>query len=55
MEEIKKKQEEKEATIVEVPTQHTLMIELADGTVVSDLQLLVKTYNLVEKIYKAVV
>ena len=49
-----KKKKTTEAGVVQVPTQTAEMVQLEDGTVVSNLQLLAIVYNKVRKIEKAV-
>ena len=43
-------EEKKEASLVEVPTQMGIAIQLEDGTKVNELELLVKIYNDVKQI-----
>ena len=50
----KNQEEKKEAKIVEVPTQMGLAIQLEDGTVVDTNEALVRIYNKVLRIEKAV-
>ena len=50
-----KKKVEEEAKIVEVTTQTAPAIQLADGTMISDLQLLVLIYNKLNKLERALI
>lgn len=50
-EEIEKKPE---AQIVEVPSQYSQAIQLEDGTLINEFQLLIRIYNDVQKIKRAV-
>lgn len=42
------------AKLVDVPAQFVKMIELSDGRVISDIELLVEIYNKVDRIAKSV-
>lgn len=48
------KQNTDEAVLVEVPTQTGIAFKLADGTIIDDRGLLVKIYNDIQKIRKAI-
>lgn len=56
VEEVKKTVEKKqeEAKLVDVPTQYSVAVQLENGDVVSQDQLLVEIYNLLKKIHKVV-
>ena len=47
-------EEQKQAKLIQVPTQFEPAIELEDGEVVTMLELMVRLYNSVEKIKKSV-
>lgn len=54
MAETKQEEVKSEAKLVEVPSQYVPAIQLEDGTIVDERELLVKIYNLLNKISKAV-
>jgi len=49
------KEEVKEATLIEVPTQMGMAIQLEDGSQVNELGLLLKIYNDLQKVKRSLI